>query len=109
MASLTNTLSVVDTANDEAANHIQNVISSKALSQSSHDIPMSKLKSSNSSNYRHTAAVHSKNNTSCLSHDSAQTPSFLGFRNLMVIVLSKPDVFIQIRSIIWGLRCFADI
>ncbi len=36
----------------------------------------------------HVAAVHSKNRTSCLSHDSAETPSFLGFRNLMVIVLS---------------------
>lgn len=38
---------------------------------------------------RHVAAVHSKNRTSCLSHDSAEMPSFLGFRNLMVIVLSE--------------------
>ena len=41
-------------------------------------------------NYRHVAAVHSRSRTSCLSSDSDQTPSFLGFRNLMVIVLSKP-------------------
>ena len=39
--------------------------------------------------YLHVAAVHSKLRTSCLSHDSAASPSFLGFRNLMVIVLSK--------------------
>jgi len=39
--------------------------------------------------YRHVAAVHSKPRTSCLSHDSESTPSFLGFRNLMVIVLSR--------------------
>ena len=38
--------------------------------------------------YRHVAAVHSKLRTSCLSHDSTSAPSFLGFRNLMVLVLS---------------------
>lgn len=37
--------------------------------------------------YRHVAAVHSKTRPSCLSHDSPAAPSFLGFRNLMVIVL----------------------
>ncbi|CAF9913553.1 MAG: hypothetical protein HETSPECPRED_001594 [Heterodermia speciosa] len=37
--------------------------------------------------YRHVAAVHSRSRTSCLSSDSDTTPSFLGFRNLMVIVL----------------------
>ena len=39
--------------------------------------------------YRHIAAVHSKPRTSCLSHDSQTTPSFLGFRNLMIIVLGE--------------------
>ena len=37
--------------------------------------------------YRHIAAVHSKPRASCLSHDSETSPSLLGFRNLMVIVL----------------------
>lgn len=37
--------------------------------------------------YRHVAAVHSQTRPSCLSHDSTAAPSFLGFRNLMVIVL----------------------
>lgn len=41
--------------------------------------------------YRHVAAVHSRSRTSCLSSDSDKTPNFLGFRNLMVIVLSEPS------------------
>lgn len=41
------------------------------------------------SRYRHVAAVHFEARPSCLSHDSQQAPSFLGFRNLMIIVLSK--------------------
>lgn len=39
--------------------------------------------------YRHLALVHQGQRTSCLSHDSENSPSFVGFRNLMVIVLSK--------------------
>ena len=39
--------------------------------------------------YRHVAAVHSVTRPSTLSHDSVVAPSFLGFRNLMVIVLGK--------------------
>jgi hypothetical protein len=45
--------------------------------------------------YRHVAAVHSRPQTTCLSHDAAEIPSFLGFRNLMVIVLGK---LIQLRE-----------
>lgn len=40
-----------------------------------------------SGKYRHVAAVHSATRPSTLSHDSTAAPSFLGFRNLMVIVL----------------------
>lgn len=39
--------------------------------------------------YRHTAAVHSKSRPSTLSHDATETPSFLGFRNLGLIVLGE--------------------
>jgi diacylglycerol O-acyltransferase-1 len=39
--------------------------------------------------YRHVAALHSKSQPSCLSHESETVPSFLGFRNLMVLVLSE--------------------
>lgn len=41
--------------------------------------------------YRHVAAAHFAQKASCLSHDSEASPSFLGFRNLMVIVLSEPS------------------
>lgn len=41
------------------------------------------------SKYRHVEAVHSQSRPSCLSHDTTESPSFLGFRNLMVIVLGK--------------------
>ena len=37
--------------------------------------------------YKHTHIVHAKEKTSCLSRDSETAPSFLGFRNLMVLML----------------------
>lgn len=39
--------------------------------------------------YRHTFAVHSQPRNSCLSHDSTESPSFLGFRNLGALVISQ--------------------
>lgn len=39
------------------------------------------------SKYRHIAAYHSELRHSSLSRDSAESPNFLGFRNLMVLVL----------------------
>lgn len=48
-----------------------------------------KLRASPQKKYRHVAAVHSKTRPSCLSHDSDAAPSFVGFRNLMVIVLGE--------------------
>lgn len=41
------------------------------------------------SKYRHVAAYHSQNRHSSLSRDSTEATSFIGFRNLMVLVLSK--------------------
>lgn len=41
------------------------------------------------SKYRHVAAYHSELRHSSLSRDSNATASFLGFRNLMVIVLGR--------------------
>jgi diacylglycerol O-acyltransferase-1 len=38
--------------------------------------------------YRHVFATHSLTRKSCLSQDSESSPSFVGFRNLMVLVLS---------------------
>ena len=48
-----------------------------------------KLKKALLRKYRHTVAVHSQVRPSTLSHDAKQTPSFIGFRNLGLIVLSK--------------------
>ena len=39
--------------------------------------------------YRHVRAVHSRSKPSCLSTDATETLSFIGFRNLMAIVLGK--------------------
>jgi len=49
--------------------------------------------------YRHVAAVHSESKPSCLSHDTTETPSFLGFRNLMVIVLVVGNLRLVIENI----------
>jgi len=38
--------------------------------------------------YRHVFATHALTRTSCLSHDADKSPSFVGFRNLMILVLS---------------------
>lgn len=47
--------------------------------------------------YRHVEAVHSVSQPTCLSHDATEAPSFLGFRNLMVIVLGKaPSYFCSV-------------
>ena len=49
--------------------------------------PSTHRPASRPSKYRHVAAVHFDERTSVLSHDSVDIPSFLGFRNLMVLVL----------------------
>ncbi|XWW92721.1 hypothetical protein V2A60_000647 [Cordyceps javanica] len=51
------------------------------------------------SKYRHVEATHSLVRPSCLSHDSNASPSFLGFRNLMVIVLVVGNVRLMIENI----------
>ncbi len=50
-------------------------------------VPTTRKKEPQDQKYRHVAAAHSKSRTSFLSRDSDAAPSFLGFRNLMVIVL----------------------
>lgn len=51
------------------------------------------------SKYRHTAAVHSQSRPSTLSHDATDTPSFLGFRNLGVIVLIAGNLRLVLENI----------
>lgn len=48
----------------------------------------SQRKRSKDSKYRHVFATHSASRTTCLSHGSEDTPSFVGFKNLMILVLS---------------------
>ncbi|KAK3322268.1 MBOAT, membrane-bound O-acyltransferase family-domain-containing protein [Apodospora peruviana] len=49
--------------------------------------------------YRHVEAIHSQSRPSCLSHDTTESPSFLGFRNLMVIVLFVGNLRLVIENI----------
>ncbi|KAI4870780.1 MBOAT, membrane-bound O-acyltransferase family-domain-containing protein [Hypoxylon rubiginosum] len=48
--------------------------------------------------YRHVTAVHSQSRPSTLSHDGTAPPSFLGFRNLMVIVLVVGNLRLVIEN-----------
>ncbi|TGJ87692.1 hypothetical protein E0Z10_g1051 [Xylaria hypoxylon] len=48
--------------------------------------------------YRHVAAVHYKARPSTLSHDTQASPSFVGFRNLMVIVLVVGNLRLVIEN-----------
>ena len=41
------------------------------------------------SKYKHVEALHRVSRPSVLSHDQSDTPSFLGFRNLMVLTISE--------------------
>lgn len=49
--------------------------------------------------YRHVAALHSQSRPSTLSHDATATPSFLGFRNLGLIVLIAGNLRLLIENI----------
>ncbi|KAI5300379.1 splicing factor, partial [Ascosphaera pollenicola] len=46
-----------------------------------------KQKPYRNSKYRHVAAYHTQPRDSCLSRETDESPSFIGFRNLMVLVL----------------------
>ncbi|KAK0389130.1 hypothetical protein NLU13_2705 [Sarocladium strictum] len=64
----------------------------KTAKKSSRSVPPEKK-------YRHVAAVHSKSRPSCLSHDAENAPSFIGFRNLMVIVLVVGNLRLMIENL----------
>lgn len=57
------------------------------------------LKKALRTKYRHTAAVHSQSRPSTLSHDATDTPSFLGFRNLGLIVLIAGNLRLVLENI----------
>ncbi|KAI9789661.1 MAG: hypothetical protein M1833_002278 [Piccolia ochrophora] len=68
----------------------------KASSSSPPDLP--NRSDQRHKRYRHVAAVHSRPKASCLSHDRETVPSFLGFRNLMVIVLIVSNLRLMIEN-----------
>ena len=47
--------------------------------------------------YRHVFATHSSTRNSALSYDADKPPSFVGFRNLMILVLSTPLQLLVLR------------
>ncbi|KAK3896987.1 MBOAT, membrane-bound O-acyltransferase family-domain-containing protein, partial [Staphylotrichum tortipilum] len=49
--------------------------------------------------YRHVRAVHVQSKPSCLSTDTTETPNFIGFRNLMGIVLVSTNLRLVIENI----------
>jgi diacylglycerol O-acyltransferase-1 len=49
--------------------------------------------------YRHVFATHAVSRTSCLSQDSEETPSFMGFRNLMILVLIVSNLRLMIVNL----------
>lgn len=48
--------------------------------------------------YRHVAAPHSKCQSSCLSHEATVSPSFIGFRNLTVLVLIVMNLRLMVEN-----------
>lgn len=52
-----------------------------------------RLQRTKDTKYRHVFATHSLQRNSCLSHDAESHPSFLGFRNLMILVLSTLSAY----------------
>ncbi|EAQ89124.1 hypothetical protein CHGG_05743 [Chaetomium globosum CBS 148.51] len=62
-------------------------------------LDISELRKAFRNKYRHVEAVHSESKPSCLSHDATETPSFIGFRNLMVIVLVAANLRLVIENI----------
>ena len=76
--------------------------------------PDEKAKAKSKKKYKHVEALHSMAQPSYLSHDSIKSPSFIGFRNLLVLVvlvmnlrlvienLKKYGILITIKSDIKG-------
>lgn len=88
MATIARTLSPPDIASHDASSAQSNGHAVPSNSSHTNNTTAGSNSRTASSKYRHIMAIHSRAKTSCLSRDAEETPSFLGFRNLMVIVLS---------------------
>ncbi|GAB7349754.1 hypothetical protein MBLNU459_g0482t2 [Dothideomycetes sp. NU459] len=93
MASMVDT--AVTTSHEIPTTAPRGIIPAKSGSAASN--PSSPTSKGPGSKYKHVFAVHSAPRTSCLSHDSTQSPSFLGFRNLgaLVIIVSNLRLMIE--------------
>ncbi|GJN69071.1 diacylglycerol O-acyltransferase [Purpureocillium lilacinum] len=110
------TATSVEASNGTAASrrHASKSASSKNLTEVEppNGTTVDKVKASPQQKYRHVAAVHSQTRPSCLSHDSDAAPSFIGFRNLMVIVLVVGNLRLMIENmqkygVLICIRCHA--
>ena len=81
---VTHVHTIVTDTPDLVAYNATNIDLSPTMNQASQEEkPKKKIRSK----YRHVAALHSSTRPSCLSHESKEAPSFLGFRNLMVLTI----------------------
>ena len=87
MAAISETLIVPRTAHDDTHQLSRGVAAPPNGSAQINGHVSSSSEVIKSPTYRHVAAIHSEVHASCLSHDRTETPTFLGFRNLMVLVL----------------------
>lgn len=90
----------VNEVNHAPISNLKNIAVSEIVNEASPDTPRSAEEAP--VKYRHIAAVHSQSRTSRLSSDSEKSPSFLGFRNLMVIVLSESLSLAVLHSFLYG-------
>ncbi|KAL4864459.1 hypothetical protein BDV12DRAFT_176133 [Aspergillus spectabilis] len=81
-------------ANTRSNNHTNSSNGAYRKSQSRPEHPAIKR----TATYRHVVAIHSQVRHSCLSRDSTDVPSFIGFRNLMVVVLVAMNLRLVIEN-----------
>lgn len=84
------TLTTTDTATATDVNGLNTQLSAATMynGKATEQAVNSTTKRIRDTKYRHVFATHSQQRKSCLSHDAEKTPSFVGFRNLMILVLS---------------------
>lgn len=81
--------SVVVDGRDKSYLHYRDTASSTQPGSANHTSQSASKTPRFRSKYRHVEALHKTSRPSVLSHDSEQAPSFLGFRNLMVLTISE--------------------
>lgn len=90
MATLTQASSTgIDTPDARSTTHRGNGVQQNGRDSKHTNGSAHKRTRSKDSKYRHVFATHSEARTTCLSHEAEDTPSFVGFRNLMILVLSE--------------------